>query len=601
MRKTNKLRKLICLGLSILMLLSCAGCSTPGAEGAGKPADAVYDTSSFDAFLDDLFADEVTCDLITLNYSVAHPENFGITEYEVTYGSTDLTELDDDSATVDLLNTLKSFKYNKLTEDEKLTYDILKDYLETSLEFSDFYLYDKTLGPTTGFNCQLPVILAEFSFRTKQDVYDYVELLGQTKEYFEYILALEKMKSEKGLFMEDELADQIIEQCENFVENPDENYLIEIFNDKVNAMPEFTDSEREALMADNEKAVKESVIPAYELLAEGLESLKGTGKYAGGLCNYPDGKKYYEGLVYTATGSRRTIEEMEELLDKYMTVGFKNMGTAMRNNPAALDMIETEKFEPTEPYDILEDLQERIKAEFPELPETDYTIKYVHPSLEDNLSPAFYLTPAIDDTSENSIYINNSEEYEGQDIYTTLAHEGFPGHLYQMVYTNSKGIEPVRALLNYSGFTEGWATYVELLSYEMGAIDKDLGMLLGANQLVTLAVYAKVDIGVNYHGWTVEDVGNLVSSYFGDLEQEVYEEMYYAMVSDPANYLSYVIGGMEFMELRETAEETLGADFDPVAFHDFILTTGPAPFAIIADRMEAWMATQGSAKAAKAE
>lgn len=586
--KSNTFKKLFTVFMVCILALS--GCT---AKAPSEPVEVYeYSHDSFDAFIEDFFVNEVSGDSITLNYTLAHPEAYGISSVEPSYGSTDLEHLDDDSQTIEAINTLKSFDYDKLSDDQKLTYDILLDYLETYLEYSDLYLYDKTLSPTIGLNCQLPVILAEYSFRTKQDVYDYINLLKLTDDYFNYLLELEKMKSEAGLFMTDDIALQVIEQCEIFTENPDENYLIEIFNDKIDSMDVFSDTERNKLKEENKKAVLEHVIPAYTLLADGLHELLGTGKYEGGLCNYPEGDAYYQYLVRSGTGSNRSIEEIEDLIDDYMRLAYRQMGAILRENPDILDYVDDASFCVEEPYAILEDLQERIYNDFPELPETTYTIKYVHPSLEDNLSPAFYMTPAIDDYDDNVIYINNSEEYAGQDLYTTLAHEGFPGHLYQMVYTNSKGIAPIRALLSYGGYTEGWATYVELLSYEMGAMDENMGALLSANQLVTLSVYAKCDIGVNYHGWTVEDVSDYITSIFGELDDDVMQEIYDAMVSEPANYLKYVLGCMEFMELRTTAENALGDNFDPVAFHDFILTIGPAPFEIIADRLDIWLDKQ---------
>ncbi len=586
--KSNTLKKLFTVFMVCILALSGCTANTPS-----KSAEVYeYSHDSFDSFIEDLFAREVSSDSITLNYTLAHPENYGIESVEPSYGSTDLEELDDDSQTIEAIKTLKSFQYDKLSDDQKLTYDILLDYLETYLEYSDLYLYDKTLSPTIGLNCQLPVILAEYSFRTQQDVYDYIDLLKTTDSYFNYLLELEKMKSEKGLFMTDDLAVQIIEQCEIFTENPEENYLIEIFNDKIDGMDAFSDTERSQLKEENKKAVLEHVIPAYTLLADGLEDLTGTGKYEGGLCNYPEGDAYYQYLVRSGTGSNRSIEEIEDLIDDYMKLAYRRMGAILRDNPDILDYIDDASFSVEEPYAILKDLQERIYDEFPKLPETNYTIKYVHPSLEDNLSPAFYMTPAIDDYDDNVIYINNSEEYAGQDLYTTLAHEGFPGHLYQMVYTNSKGIAPIRSLLSYGGYTEGWATYVELLSYEMGAMDESMGALLSANQLVTLSVYAKCDIGVNYHGWTVADVSDYITSIFGELDESIMQEIYDAMVSEPANYLKYVLGCMEFMELRKTAENALGDNFDPAAYHDFILTLGPAPFEIIADRLDIWLEKQ---------
>ncbi|MGN0512932.1 MAG: DUF885 domain-containing protein [Lachnospiraceae bacterium] len=581
-------KKIVSLLLVTLMLVNCVSC-TPGSKNTSTAYQ--YKSSSFEEFTNDLFVNEVTNDSITLNYTLAHPENFGITEVVPSYGFMDIEKVDDDSQTIEALKTLKKFKYESLTEDEQLTYDILKDYLETYLEYSDMYLYDKTLSPTIGLNCQLPVILAEYSFRTNDDVYDYVELLEQTDKYFDFLLQLEQLKSEKGLFMMDEIADMIIEQCNNFAENPNDNYLIEIFNDKIDGM-DFPENEKNTLKTRNMSAVLEHVIPAYTNLAKGLEELKGSGRYDGGLCNYPDGEKYYEYLVLQGTGSKRSIKEIETLLDDYMVKAYTQMGTALRESPDIFELVQNASFGLDDPYEILTDLQKRISKEFPKAPDTNYTIKYVHESLEDNLSPAFYMTPAIDDYKENVIYINNSDNYEGQEIYTTLAHEGFPGHLYQTVYTNSKGISPVRSIINYPGYTEGWATYVELLSYNMGAMEPLYGSFLSANQLIVLALYAKCDIGVNVHGWEIDDVSKYVASIFGEMDREIIEEIYYSMVSEPANYLKYVVGCLEFMELRNTAEQALGNKFDPVAYHDFILTIGPAPFYIISDRLNTWISKQ---------
>jgi uncharacterized protein (DUF885 family) len=587
-----KKKSIICIMLC-LCILTASGCYEGLAVSKKTPdtASEEYDSLSFSELMDEIFAQEVSSDLLTLNYSLAQPENYGIYSYNKNYGDTDLQNLGDDSEITSLLSKLKEYDYDTLTSDEKLTYDILKDYLETELEYSDLYLYAKTLSPTIGLTCQLPVVLAEFSFRKAQDVYDYIELLNSTGEYFDYILEIEKQKSDAGLFMTDEVADQIIEQADNFTCDPDNNFLIEVFNEKIDAMDCFSDIEKESLKEQNADAVKNNVICAYSSLAQGLAALKGTGKYEGGLCNYPEGDRYYEYLVKSGTGSDREISEIEDLIDTYMLKAYGSISTAVILNPDIYEKACNTTFELTDPYEILEDLKVRIASEFPQLPDTSYTIKYVPESLGDHLSPAFYMVPAFDDYTDNSIYIN---EYcsDSSDIYTTLAHEGFPGHLYQSVYTNSKITSPIRSILNYPGYTEGWATYVELLSYEMGAIDEDIGKILSSNQMMVLCVYAKCDIGINYHGWSKSDLESYITDIFGDAGREAVDEIYIAMVSEPANYLKYVVGCLEFMELKNTACEKLGDAFNSVEFHDFLLSTGPAPFAIISSRMESWITKQ---------
>lgn len=581
--------------LSVLCIVLCTfviSACTPNSIAPDINNVPATNVSDFAKLMNDTFIDEVSSDLLTLNYTLAHPENYGITEYNTDYGELSLNSLGDDSEVIELLRTLKDFNYSELGEDEKLTYDILKKYLEIELEYSDLYLYPKTLSPTIGLSCQLPVVLAEYSFRKEQDVYDYLELISHTKEYFEYILQIEEMKSENGLFMMDEIADKIIDQCNSFIQNPDDNFLIGVFDEKIASMECFDNSKKNELSHQNKTLVKENVIKAYELLADGLTALKGTGKCDGGLCNYPQGDRFYEYLVKSDTGSNRSIEDIETLIDEYTLSALNSIATAMRLDYTIYETALDTHFDMTDPYEILEDLKERISSQFPELPDTTYTIKYVPESMGKYLSPAFYMSPAIDERYDNSIYINTYGRSDDDDIYTTLAHEGFPGHLYQAIYCNSKDLSPIRSILDYPGYMEGWATYVELLSYEFGALDKNVGKVLANNEMILLCFYAKCDIGVNYHGWNSDDIANYASGLLGQLSRDVIDDIYITMVAEPANYLKYVVGCLEFMELKNTAKEKLGDAFNPVDFHDFVLSIGPAPFDIINSRMDSWIFKQ---------
>jgi uncharacterized protein (DUF885 family) len=559
---------------------SLCGCSLFEKTTTPVPADTEQSAVSvqFDEFLNELFVEEVTSDSITLNYSVANPSNYGITDYTVGYGDLDLTNLDDTSDIVETLNTLKGFDYDQLTADQQLTYDVLKRTMEINLEYADMYLYEKILSPTIGLQSQLPVVLSEYSFRTTQDIYDYIELVKQTDEYFDYIMEIVKMQSDAGLFMEDAVADKVIDQCRLFIEDPENNYMIEVFNDKIAAFGGFSDAESARLIEEHKNAILEHLIPAYEHIIDVLTHLRGTNKYQGGLCNYPDGERYYEYLIRDDVGTDRSISKLSRLLDQYIELGIRDMSIALQTNPTLYQNLDSYDFCVSEPYAILQDLESRIATDFPKLPSYEYTIKYVHKSLEEYMSPAFYMVPAIDEYEQNSIYINQKSVDEGQELYSTLAHEGFPGHLLQNVYYLSTEPSPIRSQLNFSGYTEGWATYVEFQCYTMGAMDEQAGIVNAANSMVTLCLYGKMDIGINAYGWDQNDLKNYLVDYFGELDDEVIEEIYYAMVSEPANYLNYIIGAIEFMELRSQCEEQLGDKFSALDFHTAVLNAGPCDF-----------------------
>ncbi|MCC8080922.1 MAG: DUF885 domain-containing protein [Lachnospiraceae bacterium] len=232
------------------------------------------------------------------------------------------------------------------------------------------------------------------------------------------------------------------------------------------------------------------------------------------------------------------------------------------------------------PEEILELLKEQIAGDFPPMESNDYTVKYVDPGMEDYLAPAFYLTSPLDDASENSIYINEKNGYGGIRLFTTLAHEGYPGHLYQNVYFNSTDPSPIRTLLGPAGYSEGWATYVEILSYQYAGLSEPLAKLLSLEQSAVLSLYATADLYIHSEGWTFADTLDFFSDY-GFSDEETIREIYDLIAAEPSHYLKYYVGYIELLSLKEYAAEIYGSDYTDYAFHQAILEMGPAPFAVL--------------------
>lgn len=556
-------------------------------------SQSVSDSEKFDAYIDQLFKEDITANTINLHYTLAYPENYGITDYEVTLGSYSTEEIGEAYQELEeMKKELLKFNSSKLTDDQRLTYDILLDYVETELSVKDLTYYDEWLGAITGYQAQLPVILAEYTFRTEKDIQDYLELISQIDEMFEAIMVFEEEKSEAGLFMADYIADDIIAQCEEFIADPEDNYMIEIFNDKIEDFQGLTDEEKEAYIDENYEIITTQVVEGYQTLINGLSELKGSGTNELGLCYYEDGKEYYEYLVRTKTGSDDSIKKLQKKVESFMSDRLTRVQMAIMEDPQIYyDFLDYE-YEMTDPEEIIEDLMVKIEKDFPEPPKVNYTIKYVHPSMQEHMSPAFYLTTPIDDLQNNLIYINEKYTNEDTNIYSTLAHEGYPGHLYQNAYTNSSEIVPIRNLLSYSGYSEGWATYVEFeYSYDYSGMSEGVADVASINTAVSLGLYAYADMGIHYDGWDRDDLAEYLLSY-GIEDDEVTDEVFDALVEEPANYLSYFIGYLEFIDLKEEAQKELGDDFDIKEFHKFLLETGPAPFYIIEDYMEEWMTEQ---------
>jgi uncharacterized protein (DUF885 family) len=580
----KKCKKLFLLLTLFVLLLSLAGCNKDNG------ASAVQTQAEFDALTNEIFLDNVQSDSITLNYTLANPENYGITNYQPTLGDFSLEAMKENLAKSENYSArLKAINYKKLTNEQKLTYDIMKDYYKVDDNAEDLLLYYEVLSPTVGLQAQLPILYAEYSFYDKDDIDAYIELLPCTYDYFNQIIEFEKLKSDAGLFMSDRSADDIIKQCESLIADKDDNFLITVFDDKVEKYDGLTKDEIKEYKKRNKDAILNYVIPAYQLLIDGLKNLKGTGTNEGGLCNFEKGKEYYESLVRTETGSNRSVDDLLDLLNKYITKNIGRMNQLLTKDSTLLDKASNPSYPMTDPEEILTYLQDAIKDRFPDMDKVNYTVKYVHKSLEDFISPAFYLTPAIDNYEDNSIYINGSDKFDLSQIFTTLAHEGYPGHLFQNVYYAQQNPAPIRSTMNFGGYSEGWATYVEMISYHMAGIDDNLASLLEENNAVILMMYARADIGINYEGWTREDSDKYLNNMLGITDEDTLDQFYISMVEEPANYLQYTIGYIEMMELRNKAEEELGDKFSEKDYHEFILKTGPSQFYVIDKYLDKWI------------
>ena len=536
---------------------------------------------AFDQFINDIFETEVTENTINLHFTISDPEKYGITDYPVTLGDLSNDAMSDSNARLEnYLSGLSSFSYTELTLNQQLTYDILENYFQLQLDMADMYLYDELLRPSTGVQAQLPILYEEYSFTSKKDVEDYLKLLSLTDEYFDQIISFEKEKADAGLFMSDFACQNIIDQCNAFIADSDNHYLIETFNTRIDKLTGLTQSEKDHYRLQNEKILHEHIFPAYENLVAALTDLLGSGTNENGLCYFPEGKQYYEYLLAYNTGTSESVKTLENMISNERVKVLQESSDLTTENPELWELASEATLTPTDSVTTLNHLKEVMLDDFPAPPEIGYTVNYIDDCVADYLAPAFYVIAPIDDYSHNSIYINETTDTTNISYFTTLAHEGFPGHLYQTVMTYESGIEPVRSILNYSGFVEGWATYVEFQSYHYAGLDDDVATILELNQDATLSLYASTDIRIHYEGWTLEDTKKFWNNY-GITNDDAIESIFELIVEEPTHYLKYYIGFLKFEELKKETSLKNIKNYNDKSFHQAVLSIGPAPFDIV--------------------
>ena len=537
----------------------------------------------FRTFTRSLFQTEVSANTISLHYTLRSPSDYGIADIPATYGSLSSDSVAAKASVRNVLSSLQEFDPDTLSSENALTFKILDTYLKNASTGTDYLLYQEPLGPVSGIHTQLPVLLSEYSFYDTQDVETYLALLKETPSYFDSVIRFEQKKATSGLFMPDYQADSVLDTCQSFIDMGKENYLVSTFNERIASLDLLPENKKDSFQKENMKLVIEEIYPAYQNLITAIKSLKGKGMNEQGLSHFPYGKKYYEYLVRQTTGCNESISRLRLMTRAQILEDLSAMQKVLF--PADAALTQASVLEQTSPDSMLDDLRSKITDTFPEIPDVDFQVKYVPESMQDYLSPAFYMIPAIDNLTENVIYINNGQTASGLNLYTTLAHEGYPGHLYQTVYFSASEPDPIRSILDFGGYVEGWATYAEMMSYYLAPLPKTEASLLQKNSSVILGLYALADMGIHYDGWSVTDTVRFFSDY-GINDANAVQSVYKLIIGSPANYLKYYIGYLKFYELKKEMADALGNQFSQKEFHRAVLDVGPAPFEIVYDEVE---------------
>lgn len=537
-------------------------------------------TGSFSDFCTTLFREEMKSNTMNLHFTLKDPKAAGIDSYEITLGSLSGDSPHNQARQLKKLSEeLKKYSHRSLKGKDRLTCRLLSDYISRQQNLAAYPYYDEPLTPSGGVTSQLPVLLAEYTFRNTRDIKDYLGLLSQMDTYFLGILDYEQKKADAGLFMSDEACLKVIEGCEVFTEHPDDNFLIDTFSNRLNAMDGLTDTQKNAYLKQHSKVLSDHVIPAYSQMIKGLTMLLGRGHNNWGLCNFPEGKAYYEAVVSADTGCDDSVEDLFSQIAKARREDLTFCQNLLEKNPKLASQSPKPDAALKEENAMISRLQKEILTDFPAPPQTDVEICHVDPALSEYLAPAFYITAPIDDISHNRIYINDAKNDTDIYYFTTLAHEGYPGHLYQTICTSSYGAPEVLSLLNYPGYTEGWATYTEMQAFYYAGLDPDLASLLQHNQAATLSLYATADIGIHYFGWEKEKIAAFWSEYGVD-DTATVKRITDLILEEPGNYLKYYVGYLKFRQMREQLALE-NKSFSVSAFHEAILRTGPSPFSVL--------------------
>lgn len=549
----------------------------------------------FDRFLNSCFREYAAENTVTLHFKLSNPSAYGIkTPVSPTYGDFSSDTLKKNcSRSKELLQKLYTFPTSSLTKKQKLTWQIFQDYLNESIMNEKYILYSSPLG-TNGLQSEIPVTLSEYRLDNEKDIKDYLSLVNQVPELFTQILDFEQERRNAGLISPSFVISDTIDQIDQFLNASEENNpLIQSFEDRLTEVESLSKDQKASYIANNRLLVTDKVLPAYKSLKTSLQAYTNDSKNTSSkerLCEYKNGQDYYKFLLMSNVGTDFSPEDCITILESQLKNTVKDISSLTTKNKGLYTEYLSATPALSAPKEIMNTLKNDSLIDFPEIKNISCQLKNVPDALSGTSACAFYLVPPIDSTKDNIIYINKSR-VDSNELFSTLAHEGYPGHLYQTNYFLTTNPSPLRTFLHCAGYDEGWGTYAQLYSYnfiEFKNVDeqttKQLRQLYRDNDLLSLSLSSLCDLYVNYKNYDENALANYLQTY--GIDKDSAQNLYRYVIENPTTYLSYSIGCYELDQLKQTMSDSLGKAFKISDFHEAVLNVGSCNFSILRQEIE---------------
>lgn len=531
-----------------------------------------------------------TLDGYSFHMFVDDPKNFQIDHASVNMTLGEFTT--EDSVRISkeataYLEQLNAINREEIKQESQFSYDVLQQILTDLAEEDTFEYYYEPLSVYSGLQSNLPLSFALFELKNEQDVEDYLTLLADMPRYMGQVLAYEQKRAELGMFMTEASLDEVLSGCKAIIDAKNTSFLYVTFEEGIDQLTSLTPEQAKSYKERNTSLLQNEFVQSYQTLYDGLSALRKDCRTYEKASQYNEkAKEYYEQQMQAASCNSLSVEETLEMLKTEMNYILYDFLMISNNDPKVFD--KTIDLSSGDTNKDLEYLQSLIQPILPQLPEHNLTMTDVPPELEKQFSPAAYVIPSLDDWKDNTIYLNTAQKTDT--MLFTLAHEGYPGHMYQYIYQRSlDNLGLMQRAANFSGYSEGWAEFAEYLAmtYQDKYDQEYVRYRFDYDIIINVLLPAIMSILVNYYGYSQDAVENAISGM--GLKGDVLTPYFYKTVIDePYYFFDYAVGYSQLAQLYRETKNELDDKFDMSSFLKTYLDLGPANFDLIREQMDVW-------------
>ncbi len=501
-----------------------------------------------------------------------------------------------------ILEMLRGYQRDSLTPEQQVTYDVYEWYLDDLLRGQEFMYYDY---PVTFFTTGVQVQLIQFftdihPVANLQDAQDYITRLSQVNTKFEQLIEGLKLREQAGVISPRFIVQWSLPDIRS-IANSSAIYtpFYSAFKEKVDALDGLSTDQKQTLLDGARDAIDASVIPAYQALMEYLEYLEKVAPESDGIWQFPGGDAYYTYLLRHYTTTDLTADQIHELglqetarIQAEMRVIFDELGyPADESLPESFarlardsEIISGDQAVGTY-EELIEQASQNLGSAFDIFPEQAVIV--IGGPMGD-----YYVPGSVDGSRPGAFYANTTDSEPRFNLPTLAYHEAIPGHHFQIAIALELDLLSLRNGVRFTAYTEGWALYAERLAWELGWYADDphgnLGRLQGE---VFRAVRLVVDTGIHAKGWTFDQAYDYMLENTG-LNPRMVEGQIARYVAWPGQAVSYKMGMLKLLELRQTAMDQLGGQFDLKEFHRIVLGNGSMPFSVMERVVQDYIASK---------
>lgn len=487
-----------------------------------------------------------------------NPEKYGFDTSDVSWGDyITIDEYDEEKAYYqEQLDRLLTIDYNSLSDGDRLCYEKLVYDCEESIyaySYTAFEYYCMIFNFLVGPQSEILFILDVYTFDTVKDAENYILLVKDLDRYFDMMCEYEETRASLGFASSDNSYEEAAVSFDNLIVQKDDCFLYESFEERLDRINGLSASDRSRLIEENEKAMKEVAFPEFEECARRMRALKGSGGTDAGLCSYRGGDAYYAMITRGMTNNTASVDASIRALDTKIDDVYKEFEDVIASGFDWYGEYMNHSYSKGGITDNLDYLYDAVKPDFPDIPAHEYYLMDVPEVFEENFSPAAYIGYHLDNNNANMIIVNNSSIDE--DFGITVAHEGYPGHMFQSLYTRSHSEHPYMYLSTSIGYNEGWAVYTENYSMKYfadGGKPTKAMVLVRDESVLGLLVSTRADYGIHAENWTLQDCLDYFKKWGFEVKEEDFSKLYTLIVTDPGYYAKY---GMGYLWTQKTMDD----------------------------------------------